>query len=139
DANAAAKTAGATPFKRPENGQFRPGTDFTEFFFDETGDTNLLTEAGNNFGGFGSVQKLTTFHNSNDGALQVFYLCDADHNGFDNTAFWTKDKVVFVQDAGDTYHTQGNQLDSAFLFDVRVDYANGAQPVRILAQGRDPS
>ncbi len=46
DANAAAKAAGATPFKRPENGQFRPGTQFQEFFFDETGDTNALTEAG---------------------------------------------------------------------------------------------
>ena len=32
DANAAAKAAGATPFKRPENGQFRPGTEFQEFY-----------------------------------------------------------------------------------------------------------
>ena len=35
-ANAAAKAAGATPFKRPENGQFHPGSNFKEFFFDET-------------------------------------------------------------------------------------------------------
>lgn len=139
NANALAKAAGATPFKRPENGQFRPGTDFTEFFFDETGDTDNRTQAGRDFGGLGSIQKLTTLHNSDDGTLQLFYLCDIGHTGFDNTAFWTKDKVVFVEDRGDTLHTQANALDSAFLFDVRVDYANGAQPVRILAQGRDPS
>jgi Alkaline phosphatase PhoX len=138
-ANALAKAAGATPFKRPENGQFRPGSDFAEYFFDETGDTDNRTQAGRDFGGFGSIQKLTTFHNSDDGALQLFYLCDVAHTAFDNTAFWTKDKVVFVEDRGDTLHTQANALDSAFLFDVRVDYANAAQPVRILAQGRDPS
>jgi secreted PhoX family phosphatase len=38
DANVAAKAAQATPFKRPENGQFQPGTGFGTFFFDETGD-----------------------------------------------------------------------------------------------------
>ena len=45
-ANALAKKAGATPLKRPENGLFRPGSNFTEFVFDETGDTNADTEAG---------------------------------------------------------------------------------------------
>jgi len=40
------KQLSATPFKRPENGQFRPGTNFSEFIFDTTGDTNALTEAG---------------------------------------------------------------------------------------------
>ena len=45
-ANALAKASSGTPFKRPENGQFRPGSHFQEFFFDETGDTNALTEAG---------------------------------------------------------------------------------------------
>ena len=34
DANALAKAAGATPFKRPENGQFQPGSHFRTFFFD---------------------------------------------------------------------------------------------------------
>jgi hypothetical protein len=47
---------------------------------------------------------------------------------------------VFVEDAGDTLHGQRNALDSAFAFDVRLDYSNPAnQPVRILAEGRDPS
>ena len=141
DANAAAKKAGATPFKRPENGQFRPGTNFTEFYFDETGDTDNRTQAGRDFGGFGSIMKLTLSPTSDAGAIQLFYLCDVGHTGFDNTAFWTKDKVVFVEDRGDTLHTQANALDSAFLFDVRVDYgaAGAPQPIRLLAQGRDAS
>jgi hypothetical protein len=141
DANKAAKAAGATPFKRPENGQFHPGTNFTEFFFDETGDTDNRTEIGRDFGGFGSIMKLTLSPDSNSGAIQLFYLCDVGHTGLDNTAFWTKDKIVFVEDRGDTLHTQANMLDSAFLFDVRVDYgaANAPQPLRLLAQGRDAS
>src|SRR5262249_12522866 len=35
-ANALAKAKLATPFKRPENGQFQPGSGFRRFFFDET-------------------------------------------------------------------------------------------------------
>src|SRR5215469_16622517 len=42
DANAMAKAAGATPFKRPENGQFQPGSNFSTFIFDITGDTNAI-------------------------------------------------------------------------------------------------
>ena len=59
NASALAKTAQGTPFKRPENGQFRPGSDFKQFFFDETGDTNALSvengdkTTGRRFGRFG--------------------------------------------------------------------------------------
>ena len=136
DANGAAKTAGGTPFKRPENGQFRPGTDFSEFVFDATGDTNALTEAGPQFGGFGALFRL---HLSGDsGVLSLFYRSDAAHSGFDNVSFWDANRLVFVEDAGDTLHTQRNALDSAFLFDLRVDYSNPSnQPIRILAEGRD--
>jgi hypothetical protein len=136
DANAAAKTALGTPFKRPENGQFRPGTDFSEFIFDATGDTNALTEAGSEFGGFGGLFRL---HLSGDsGVLSLLYRSDVAHSGFDNVSFWDANRVVFVEDAGDGLHTQRNALDSAFLFDVCVDYSNPAnQPIRILAEGRD--
>src|SRR5262249_36144378 len=44
--NALAKAAGATPFKRPENFAFRPGSNFRELYFDETGDTDNRTCAG---------------------------------------------------------------------------------------------
>ena len=139
NANALAKAKGATPFKRPENGQFRPGTGFRQFFFDETGDTSATSTANAGFGGFGSVMRLTQSDPSAAvGKLTLFYNSDLTHTGFDNLAFWDADHVVFVEDRGDTLHTQGNALDSAWLFDVRKDYSNPAnQPVRILAEGRD--
>jgi hypothetical protein len=140
-ANALAKTALGTPFKRPENGQFRPDGRFREFFFDETGDTNSLTEAGAGFGGFGSVMRLVQSSPSADtGKLNLFYLSDVAHSGFDNCSFWSRAQIVFVEDAGDTLHTQRNALDSAYALDVGVDYSNPAnQPMRLIAEGRDPS
>src|SRR5262249_9110645 len=45
DANALAKTRKATPFKRPENAKFLPGSKFDTFFFCPTGDTDA--NAGN--------------------------------------------------------------------------------------------
>ena len=141
NANLAAKAGQATPFKRPENGVFRPGARGLEFFFDETGDTNLLTEAGSAFGGFGSIFKLSQKSASSDDAeVSLFFQCDPVHTGLDNTNFWSKDFIVFVEDAGDTLHTQRNAFDSAFIFDVRANYADPKNvPARIIAQGRDPS
>jgi hypothetical protein len=142
NANALAKAALATPFKRPENGQFRPGTGFGEFCFDETGDTNALTEAGSQYGGFGSILSWTrTAGSATDGTLKLVYVGDIDHNSFDNVAFWSANQLVVVEDRGDGLHTQHNALDSAFAVDVGADYGNSATPppVRILAQGRDPS
>lgn len=141
DANALSKAKLATPFKRPENGVFRPGSRFTEFYFDETGDTNTQSEAGD-YGGFGAIMKLTQRSPSADtGMLTMFYKGDAEHSGLDNVAFWDENKVVFGEDGGDTLHTQRNALDSMYMFDVRTNYAEpGAPaPVRILAQGRDAS
>ena len=140
-ANALAKSKGGTPFKRPENGQFRPGTGFKEFYFDETGDTSAVTEAGAAFGGFGGVFKLAqTSPTANAGKLSLLYLGDVAHTGLDNCAFLSKNQIVFVEDAGDGLHTQRNALDSAYAFDVTVDYSNPTnQPVRLLAEGRDPS
>jgi hypothetical protein len=141
DANALAKAKLATPFKRPENGQFRPGSQFREFVFDETGDTDIRTEAGSELGGFGAILKLTQSSPGADrGTLTLVYRGDAAHSSFDNVAFWDADHVVFVEDAGDTLHAQRNALDSGFLFDLRVNYANPTnQPLRIIAEGRDAS
>ena len=136
NAIAAARATG-TPFKRPENGQFRPGSNFTEFYFDETGDTDNLTPAGITYGGFGSLFKLVL--NGDHGQLSLFYLGDQVHSGFDNCAFWDADHIVFAEDAGDTLHLQRHALDSAWLFDVKTNYSGGAQPIRILAEGRDAS
>jgi hypothetical protein len=140
NANDAAKKAHATPFKRPENGQFRPGSGFKEFYFDETGDTNA-TSTENAIGGWTSVFKLSQADPSSDtGTLSLLYKGDQAHAGFDNLQFLSRDKLGVVEDAGDTLHGQRNGLDSGFVLDARADYSDAAtQPVRWLAEGRDPS
>ncbi len=141
DANAAAKDALATPFKRPENGMFQPGSGFGAFYFTETGDTNLNTEAGARFGGFGALYGLRqSSPDANTGRLSMLYRGNPMHTGFDNLAFAGRDALVVVEDAGDTVHTQRNALDSAYLFDTGADYGDAStQPVRIFAEGRDAS
>jgi hypothetical protein len=141
DDNALAKAMRATPFKRPENGQFRPGTGFRQFFFSETGDTNATSSANSAFGGWGGVQQLVQDRpSSNSGRLHVFYTGDIDHTAFDNVAFFDRDHISFVEDRGDGLHTAHNALDSAWMFDVTKSYCGAArQPVRWLALGRDPS
>jgi hypothetical protein len=141
DANAIAKARMATPFKRPENGAFRPGSQFREFVFDETGDTDIRSEVGAALGGFGAVQKLTQASPDADhGTLSLVYRSDVAHSCFDNVAFWDDDHVVFVEDCGDTLHAQRDALDSGFALDLNADYADPAnQPLRIIAEGRDPS
>lgn len=136
-----AKAAKATPFKRPENGLFQPGSHFTKFFFDETGDTNATSPENGAAGGWGSIMKLTQSDPSaNSGKLTMFFRCDEAHSGIDNVAFLSRDKISFVEDAGDTLHGQRNALDSGYVWDVTKDYSNPAnQPVRWLAEGRDAS
>jgi hypothetical protein len=138
DANAAAKKGGGTPFKRPENGQFKPGTGFKKFLFAETGDTTLTTEAGTDFGGFGAIQELQQDPKSDKGTLRLFYQSDKTHSSFDNVTFFDKTHVIFVQDQGSGLHDSIG-FDSAYMFDVNVDYSKGTQPVKVIAEGRDPS
>jgi hypothetical protein len=57
NANTLAKAAGGTPFKRPEHGVFRPGRDFREFFFDETGDTTSSSVENETAGGWCSIAR----------------------------------------------------------------------------------
>jgi len=139
DANTLAKAAHGTPFKRPENGQFRPRSGFSEFFFTETGDTNADVPATPGNGSFGALYRLN-HANLDSGQLNLFYLGDVAHTGLDNISFWSDHEVVAVEDAGDTLHGQRNALDSAYLFDLNTDYSNSNnQPTRILAEGRDAS
>ncbi|MDP9308760.1 MAG: phosphatase [Actinomycetota bacterium] len=136
-----------TPFKRPENGQFRPGSDFTQFFFDETGDTDATSSENGNpdtgvggTGGWGGIFKLHQSPTSDAGKLSLFYKGNIHVTGLDNASFLSKNKITFVEDAGDTLHSQRNALDSGYVFDVKTDYSNvNNQPLRWLALGRDPS
>ena len=137
DANALAKAASGTPFKRPENGQFRPGTSFKEFYFTATGDTNAKTEAGADFGGFGGVLRLTQKKPSADtGRISIIIRGDVAHTGFDNLSFLDGNNMLVTEDAGDSLHKQRNMFDSLYMVDATADYSS-ASPVRVLAQGRD--
>ncbi len=147
NANTLAKASHGTPFKRPENGQFRPGSKFGEFYFDETGDTNATSPENGNAvtgaggaGGWASIFKLTQHSGSSStGKLSLLYEGNESAAGLDNVTFLSRNLITFGEDAGDTLHTQRNGLDSAFVFDVRKDYSGGAQPIRWLAEGRDAS
>lgn len=137
-ATAAAAAAGATPFKRPENGVFRPGTNFGEFYFTETGDTNKNSTLPGAFGGvFKLSQKSPT---SGTGTLSPVFVGDVEHTGLDNIQFASKDQLLVVEDAGDSLHTQRNALDSGYLLSLQNGRSNKAPSiVRWLAEGRDAS
>jgi hypothetical protein len=136
DSTAGAAAAGATPFKRPENGVFRPGTNFTEFYFTETGDTNASSTLP---GAFGGVFKVTQSGPSADtGRIEPVTIGDVEHTGFDNISFATRDQLLVVEDAGDLLHGQRNALDSGYVIDVRNGQTSRT-PSRFLAEGRDAS
>ena len=150
DATAAAAAAQATPLKRPENGVFRPGTDFREFYFSETGDTSTDSTLPGRFGGvFRLSQSSPT---ASKGRISIAAVGDREHTGFDNVSFLTAEDLLVVEDAGDTLHTQRNALDSGYRYQVgggdqgqhpqsRSDHGSrGApRPTRWLAEGRDAS
>ncbi len=137
DASAAAKAAGGTPMKRPENGQFRPGSGFKEFYFTATGDTNAKTEAGAEYGGFGGVFSITQSAPSADkGRLTLIYRGDVAHTGFDNLTFLDDKQLLIVEDAGDKLHGQRNAYDAGYVIDVTADYTK-ADPIRFLALSHD--
>jgi len=138
DANAAAKAAGATPFKRPENMAWLPSAHFSTFFFDPTGDTDAV--AGDNpflqaRGAYGAIFRVDLSDvGSNDGTISLFYLGDHEHNSFDNLAFANEHQLLAAEDRGDTLHTQLNTLDSIWAFEVK---AQNKAPIRFIALGRD--
>ena len=129
-----------TPFKRPENGVFQPGSKFKTFYFTETGDTNALSPATTS-GGFGAVFALKQDPKSNDGSLSILYNGDLGHAAFDNLQFFGETQLAVVEDRGDTLHgQQPNGLDSAWMLDTEADYSKpGNTPVRFIAEGRDAS
>jgi secreted PhoX family phosphatase len=137
EATAGAATAGATPFKRPENGVFRPGTGFGQFYFTETGDTSASSTLP---GAYGAVFRLAQDSpNALKGKLSPVVIGDKEHTGFDNLAFVTKDQLMVVEDAGDTLHAQRNALDSGYLVDLDGKEGKAKQVTRWLAEGRDAS
>ena len=126
-----------TPFKRPENGQFRPGIGFKEFYFTATGDTNIKTEAGQEYAGFGGIFRLTQKKPSSDtGRISIVLRGAVAHTGFDNLSFLDGNQLLITGDAGDKLHSQRGMFDSLWLIDVTADYT-AKDPIKVLAQGRD--
>ena len=143
NATGAAKAAGATPLKRPENGVFRPGTDFREFYFTETGDTTTGSSLPGAYGGVFRISQATA--SADTGTISIAAVGDKEHTGFDNIAFATDQALLVVEDAGDGLHAQRNALDSGFMYDLGKRDANSdgrgqaPTPTRWLAEGRDAS
>ena len=135
DANALAKAAGATPFERPENFQFRPGSSFKTFVFAATGDTNADSGDVPALAKRGAWGTLFTVNitNGTSGHISILALGDAEHSSFDNVAFADRNTLLAGEDRGDGLHAQLNRLDSIWAYDM-TDPAN---PVRFLALGRD--
>ena len=123
NANALALATGGTPFKRPENGQFRPGSDFSEFYFDETGDTDATSPENDTRRRLGlGVQAAPDQPVARTPARCRCSTRPTSRRRLRQRHLPVEEPVTFVQDAGDTLHTQANALDSGWVFDVTKDY-----------------
>src|SRR2546423_14454881 len=141
DTNALAKALGATPFKRPENGQFQPGSHFQTFLFDVTGDTDNV--AGTDpvlaaRGAWGGIFRVDLRADRNSGLISLVVLGDADHASFDNITFVDdNDTVLVTEDRGDTLHDQLNTLDSIWAYKLNKQRPNQNIVSRFVALGLD--
>jgi hypothetical protein len=142
NANALAKTHCATPFKRPENLNFVPGTNFGSFVFDATGDTSKA--AGDNpraaaRGAWGALFRADIPRGETSGTVQAIELGDLVHASPDNLTFLDATTLLVAEDRGDGLHKDLNALDSLWSFDLSqpLDQIN-AGAKRLVAEGRDP-
>src|SRR6266496_3005346 len=141
DANALAKALGATPFKRPENGQFQPGSHFQTFVFDVTGDTD--NRAGTDpvlaaRGAWAGIFRVDLDASRETGNISLVVLGDADHASFDNLTFVDdKDTILVAEDRGDTLHDQLNRLDSIWAYKLDKQLPDRNLVTRFLALGLD--
>ncbi len=141
DANALAKAAGATPFKRPENGQFQPGSHFRTFVFVVTGDTD--NTAGTDpvlaaRGAWGGIFRVDLNANCESGNISLVVLGDADHASFDNVTFVDdKDTILVTEDRGDMLHDQLNKLDSIWAYKLNQQHPDRSIAARFVGLGED--
>jgi len=141
DANALAKAAGATPFKRPENGQFQPGSHFQTFVFVVTGDTDAV--AGNDpvlaaRGAWGGIFRVDLDGSGESGNISLVVLGDADHASFDNVTFVDdRDTILVTEDRGDGLHDQLNKLDSIWAYKLNREHPERSLAARFVALGLD--
>jgi hypothetical protein len=144
NATQAARAAGATPFKRPENMAFDPTSGFNAFYVTVTGDTDRTTgrvpqlAARAAWGAIVRVESIAQLPAADgekyDGVVSTVYLGDAEHAAFDNIAFANSDQLFVTEDRGDGLHDSLNILDSIWTFSVR----GGVGSKRLVAVGSDP-
>jgi secreted PhoX family phosphatase len=142
NANVAAKKHCATPFKRPENLNFVPGTDFGSFVFDATGDTGKaagLNPRAAARASWGALYRADIAAGDTSGTVRTIELGDADHASLDNLTFLDANTLLAGEDRGDSLHKELNKLDSLWSFDISLplDQVNG-DAKRLIAEGRDP-
>ena len=141
DANAMAKAAGATPFKRPENGQFQPGSHFRTFFFTITGDTSNVAGQDSVLaarGAWGGLFRVDLDANRATGSISLVILGDADHAAFDNVTFVDdRDTVLLAEDRGDGLHDQLNAVDSIWAYKLNREHPERNVVARFVALGQD--
>ena len=141
DANAAAKALGATPFKRPENAQFQPGSHFQTFVFVITGDTDnragIQAELAAR-GAWGGIFRVDLNASRENGNISLVVLGDADHASFDNITFVDdRDTILLTEDRGDTLHDQLNKLDSIWAYKLNQQHPDRSIAARFVALGED--
>ena len=141
DASAAAKAAGATPFKRPENGQFQPGSRFLTFVFTITGDTDNRAGVQPELaarGAWGGLFRVDLNRDRNSGTISLVVLGDADHASFDNITFVDdRDTILVAEDRGDMLHDQLNKLDSIWAYKLNRQHPERNLVARFVALGLD--
>ncbi|MBA3912361.1 MAG: hypothetical protein H0X25_00535 [Acidobacteriales bacterium] len=136
DANAAAKTALGTPFKRPENLAFLPGSNFATLYFSATGDTDSLSGNVPDLaarGAWGSIFRVNTSADGKTGSIGIFVLGDSVHNSFDNLTFADSTQLLAAEDRGNTLHSELNTLDSIWSYPV----GGTTSTLRFVSLGRD--
>ena len=118
DANTLAKAADGTPFKRPENGHFRPATQVQRVLLRRDRRHERDEPRERERGGWCSVSSFTRRPGASTGTLSIFYKGDGSTRASTTLTFLSHDQFTFVEDAGDTLHGQRNALDSGWIFDV---------------------
>ena len=143
DANALAKAARRTPFKRPENGLFRPGIELPRVLLRRDRRHQRRHRGRRGVRRLRRVFKLDAGGPSADArrAARSFYHGDRRTPASTTSRSGRENQIVVRRGRAATRCTpSATRSTPATLFDVDADYSKpGAQPVRFLAEGRDAS
>ncbi len=126
----------------PRTAPFRPGSDFTKFFFDETGDTNATSVENDTARRLGlDLRAHPERPERQHRHAALFYKGDEAHSGLDNV------DLPLAQPRSPSSRTRATRCTPSATRSTPAssgtstpDYSNPAnQPVRWLAEGRDAS